>query len=343
MGQRALSAYLSFQIWQTPMTAESSKEVNIQSPLAPFKGDKPEAPSWFDKALQRTPQRSFLDVQGARIETLAWGEIGKPGLLLLHGNRAHADWYSFIAPFFADDFRVVAMSWSGMGGSDWRDTYSIEQMSEEAGAVAMATGLHEGKSKPVVVAHSFGGFPALRYCARAGQKVGGLVLVDCPVMTPEMRKARRGRGPSNTEARPNRVYADLPTALARFRFAPPQACKNLYIADHIARISLKQAPLEGGAGDDAREGWTWRFDPFQWRDLRMENPVPDFQSLQCPVSIVWGAQSLLFDADILAHIARLSPPGTPRIEIPAARHHLMVDQPLAFVTALRGLLANWPR
>ena len=31
------------------------------------------------------------------------------------------------------------------------------------------------------------------------------------------------------------------------------------------------------------------------------------------------------------------------IEIPAARHHLMVDQPLAFVAALRGLLAAWPR
>jgi pimeloyl-ACP methyl ester carboxylesterase len=72
----------------------------------------------------------------------------------------------------------------------------------------------------------------------------------------------------------------------------------------------------------------------------MENPVPDFQSLQCPVSIVWGSQSLLFDADVLAYIASLSPPNTPRIEIPAARHHLMVDQPLAFVTALRGLFAG---
>jgi hypothetical protein len=28
--------------------------------------------------------------------------------------------------------------------------------------------------------------------------------------------------------------------------------------------------------------------------------------------------------------------------IPDADHHLMVDQPLAFVAALRGLLAGWP-
>lgn len=321
------------------MSELSPKELNIQSPLAPFKGEKPEAPGWFHRALQRTPERSLTPAHGARIETLTWGEIGKPGLLLLHGNRAHADWWSFIAPFFADEYRVVAMSWSGMGGSDWRDSYSIELLSEEVGAVAAATGLFESRLKPVVVAHSFGGFPALRYSARAGRQVGGLVMVDCPVMPPEMRKARRRQGPADVAPRASRVYRDLPTALARFRFAPPQVCKNLYIADHIARGSLKTAPMDDGSGG---EGHTWRFDPFQWRDMRMEDPVPDFQSLQCPVSIVWGAQSMLFDAGILTYLASLAPAGSPRIEIPAARHHLMVDQPLAFVTALRGLLAAWP-
>jgi hypothetical protein len=33
--------------------------------------------------------------------------------LLLHGNGAHADWWSFIAPYLANNFRVAAMSWSG--------------------------------------------------------------------------------------------------------------------------------------------------------------------------------------------------------------------------------------
>jgi len=323
------------------VTEPTSKELNIQAPLAAFKGEKPEAPRWFDQALQRTPQRSWTEVDGARIETLTWGEVGKPGLLLLHGNRAHADWWSFIAPFFADDFRVAALSWSGMGGSDWRESYSIDQLAQEVGAVAAATGLRDTGAKPVVVAHSFGGFPALRYAARSGTQLGGLVMVDSPILSPEMRKARRRPGPSGqVEPRPNRVYADLPEALARFRFAPPQVCKNLYIADHIARTSLKPVPREDGQG---RAGWTWRFDPFQWRDMRMENPVPDFSTLQCPVSVMWGSHSLLFDAEVLAYVASLTPTGSPRIEIPAARHHLMVDQPLAFVAALRGLLSAWPR
>jgi pimeloyl-ACP methyl ester carboxylesterase len=35
-------------------------------------------------------------------------------------------------------------------------------------------------------------------------------------------------------------------------------------------------------------------------------------------------------------------PGAPYIEIPEADHHVMIDQPLAFVAALRALLAAWP-
>jgi pimeloyl-ACP methyl ester carboxylesterase len=35
-------------------------------------------------------------------------------------------------------------------------------------------------------------------------------------------------------------------------------------------------------------------------------------------------------------------PTAPVVIIPEAEHHVMIDQPLAFVTALRGLLAGWP-
>ena len=36
-------------------------------------------------------------------------------------------------------------------------------------------------------------------------------------------------------------------------------------------------------------------------------------------------------------------PGSPYVEIPEAEHHVMIDQPLAYVAALRALLAAWPR
>jgi hypothetical protein len=33
--------------------------------------------------------------------------------------------------------------------------------------------------------------------------------------------------------------------------------------------------------------------------------------------------------------------NAPVVEIPAAHHHLILDQPLAFIAALRALLADW--
>lgn len=304
---------------------------NKRAPLAFLAGAEPPRPAWFDAALAQAPQRTTVDAQGVAIETLVWGEPGRPGVLLLHGNRAHADWWSFIAPFLAADYRVVALSWSGMGGSGWRDTYSFDTLIDEIDAVAEATGLFEAPRKPVVVAHSFGAFVALRYAAVRGERLGGVVTIDMP-----MHKRDRSREPRDGEEpmRDNAVYADLAAALARYRFAPLQPCENLFIADHIARLSLK--PAEGG-------GVTWRFDPYFWRDLRLGSPAQDMMTSRCPVAVMWGADSVLIDREMMKRVREKYPAGVPWIEIPAAGHHVLVDQPLALVAALRGLLSSWPR
>ena len=36
-------------------------------------------------------------------------------------------------------------------------------------------------------------------------------------------------------------------------------------------------------------------------------------------------------------------PRAPVVEVPEARHHVMLDQPLAFVAALRLLFESWSR
>ncbi|CAN5314694.1 alpha/beta hydrolase [soil metagenome] len=311
----------------------------IASPLAPFEGAVPPRPAWFEQAIAQAPERSSTEVRGAAIETLAWGERGKPGLLLLHGKMAHADWWSFIAPFFAATHRVAALSWSGMGGSGWRESYGIDAMAEEAMAVMHATGLFESAQKPIVVAHSFGGFASVRCAELHGAQLGGVLTVDMPILSREQLEARRkthGRGVMSQ--RPTKVYASLPEALARFRFAPPQACDNLFIADHIARTSLKQVPLSEGL---ASNGWTWRFDP-RVADALPGNPARSIRNAACPIGAMWGGDSALVDAEVVAYVAGVLPAGSPQIEIPAARHHVMVDEPLAFVGALRGLFAAWP-
>ena len=125
------------------------------APLAAFQGAKPPAPDWFTRALANAPERSFLEVDGAKIETLAWGRRGAPGLILLHGGMAHADWWSFIAPFLATELRVVAPSFSGMGRSDWRAHYDFPTFAREAVEIGRLAGAFEA-GPPIVVGHSFG-------------------------------------------------------------------------------------------------------------------------------------------------------------------------------------------
>ena len=302
-------------------------------PLAPFHGEKPPAPAWFDAALAVNPERSFITVEGARIELLTWGEVGKPGLLLLHGNGSHADWWSFIAPFLAKDYRVAALSWSGMGGSDWRPKYNSELFAAEVFGAIDAGGLEADGRRALVIGHSFGGFQTL-YCAvHHAERLRGVVLLDSTVHPPE----RQWRGPPQRSGK-NRVYEDLPTALARFRLAPPQSCDNPYIADWIGRTSLRQAPLEDGSG----LGWTWKFDPGVWNNITMPPLGELLGQVKCPLALVWGERSKLMDGATLNFMLSELPKDIVRFSIPDANHHVMIDQPLATVAALRGLLANWP-
>ncbi len=186
--------------------------------LGPFNGEKPPAPAWFDTAIAVAPERSRIAVEGAEIELLTWGEVGKPGLLFLHGNGAHADWWSFIAPFFAKDWRVAAISWSGMGGSDWRPAYSAASFAAEIFAAVEAAGLEAGGTKPILVGHSFGGFPTLYCGVEHADRLRGIVMVDSSIQPPE----KRWKGPPSRPDAANRVYPTLEQALSRFRLAPPQ-------------------------------------------------------------------------------------------------------------------------
>ena len=240
----------------------SKRDTSRAPMLAAFDGARPPAPAWFDRAVAVVPARSRVKVAGADIEVLTWGERGKPGLLLLHGGMAHADWWSFIAPYFAATHRVAALSWSGMGGSQWRPAYTIDTYVTEMMAVAEFAGLFEAKVKPLVLAHSFGGFPTMRAARVHGDKLGGVMILDAPVLSPEKRREREANRKAEPPPRDTRIYASQAEALTRFRFSPDQPCENFYIVDWIARNSLRQVKAADGS-----MGWTWKFDPFMWSRL----------------------------------------------------------------------------
>jgi pimeloyl-ACP methyl ester carboxylesterase len=288
----------------------------------------------------------FVKSLGSNLEVLTWGEVGKPGLLLVHGNSAHADWWSFIAPFFAETHRVASMSLAGMGASDWRERYSFTDFADDAEAVARATGLYEGGRKPIYIGHSFGGGQVFFAAVRNPERMHAAIMIDTGFGPPPEELAKRlaqMEAVRNipTVDRPSRVYPTLEAALLRFRLMPPQPAGNPYIADFIARRSLKQVPLEDGSG----MGWTWRFDPNMWAKLDRERAMGGDPTQPAKANIpmvhIYGAKSRIVEHR-KAGAPSPFPPGLVEIEIPDAHHHIMIDQPLALVAALRALLAVWP-
>ncbi len=294
---------------------------------------RPPAPDWFNRAIDRETTSRHLDVDGCRIHYLAWydaaaGGDARPGLLFVHGGGAHANWWRFIAPFFAETHRVAAIDLAGMGDSGPRAAYGADGWAREIGAV-----LGHGKlgPLPVIVGHSFGGFMTMRYGAEHGETLSGAVIVDSPVQDPDDEPLPQPDPPKRSGPR---VYPDHGTALRRFRLMPEQPCENDYITDFIARTSIREV---GG-------GWTWKFDFNVMGSRRFGQPYDaELKALKCRAALIYGSMSAIVSKRTVAYMSSIMGPKAPVVEIPEAYHHVMLDQPLAFVAALRAVLDGWAR
>lgn len=298
------------------------------SPLAALQGKPVPGPAWFASALEQPCDTGTAGRLGTALSWKAWGTHGAPGLILVHGGTAHKGWWDAIGPFLAQEgYRVVAPDLAGMGNSGWRDVYSMDDHAADVMVAAEAGGAFE-IGKPVLAGHSFGGFVTLSAAISVGDKLKAGIILDSPIRP--QTEQREGAPPR----RGGRMYADTTSALARFRLLPDQPCENLWLIDHIARGSLKEA--EGGA--------TWKFDPDLWAKLSWERRDPEkaASSLQCPLAFVRGAQSRLMQPETWDYMRGVFA-NSPFISIPQAKHHLILDQPLAVAGVLQALCEGWAR
>ena len=281
-------------------------------------------PRWFKRAVAASFREGHIDVNGADIHYLDWGSAPCPGLVLVHGGAAHAHWWSYLAPFFAEDWHVVALDLSGHGDSGQRDAYGHDAWAQEVLAVAEDAGF---PGPPVVVGHSLGGMVTIAAASRYGSDLAGAVIVDSPVRRPAPESEEGARG--NAFRTPG-VYPTLEEALTHFILIPPQPAEHDFIIDHIARTSLHETPA----------GWTWKFDPRVFAVV-LEPLREQLATVKCRVALLRGELSVVVPPDTADYMYELMGHNAPVISIPESHHHLMVDQPLAFVAALRTLLGDW--
>jgi pimeloyl-ACP methyl ester carboxylesterase len=283
-------------------------------------GTPPEnsAPGWFARAVSAPCESRFVTVDGTPIHYLTWNahETHKPGVLFAHGFRAHARWWSFIAPFLMSRFRVAAMDFGGMGDSGSRAEYSFDSFTHDMlGVIA-----HAGFDRPILVGHSFGGARVLRTCADHPGLISRAVIIDTHLHFGD-------KPPTMPELHPKKTYPTYQAARERFRLIPPQNRAAPYILDYVAHHSLKQVA----------DGWTWKFDDGP-HSRRHGNAAEVLARIDIPVSYIYGDASAIVSRahahEIVSHLKH----GHGPIAIPESHHHVMLDQPLPLIATLRALL-----
>ena len=300
------------------MKQEMTKYLKVQSP----------SPEWFQTAIADVGESRFVDVQDCDVHYLYWPSKreAQGNLLLVHGGGGHAHWWSFLAPMLAQNLNVAALCLSGMGDSGWRSFYDSDIRVEDMRGVISHAQFH---GPTYVLGHSFGGYMTSRFGQLYGDEVMGIIIADSPIRPPHKRNEDRKRRPRMGN---KRYYSDFEEALKRFRLMPSQPCENEFLVEHIGRTSLK---LDS-------KGWCWKWDGGAMENSRFVEPFHEYlAAATCKKAYLYGEKSKLVDEESLLFIKTLIGDDAPIIGIPEAHHHLMLDQPIAFVTTLRAVLSLW--
>lgn len=262
---------------------------------------------------------TFFTVDGVQLHYHEWGNPTAPSLVLLHGGAAQAHWWDHIAPVLAAQYHVVAPDLRGHGDSSWVSppAYEIEDYVSDVEATLAALHL----VSPVLIGHSLGGFIALSYAARSAKTLSGLIVVDIGFRLKSSRLMRLLRNLSAS------VYQDEADLLRRFQLLPGETMASPALLHHIARTSVQ--PLETG-------GFTLKFD----RATMVRKPCdlfPVLSQITCPTLVLRGSHSQHLSMTTLTDMVHRCPRAR-GFEIPDAGHHVLLDNPTAFLNAVRDFL-----
>lgn len=287
----------------------------------------PDFPDWFIKARDLANGRNgSVEHEGCTIAYQAWGSAGLPPMLMLHGAGASSEWWEATAILLADRFHIVAPSFAGVGRSQWREAYSIEQCVAEAMACARAEGILGPDRRPVCVAHSFGSEAGVRLAIDPDRPISHLVLVDSLM-------GRYGAHNSSFRIRERQFYPSVEDAVGRFSTVPRDDFGPPFLRAHVALQSLERIALDSGAA-----AWAWRADPNVMAKLSCEPVFERIGEALCPIDLVYGGLSSMNSAELREQQAQAVNREAIILGIEEAGHHVLLDRPCELASAIRQLV-----
>lgn len=188
---------------------------------------------------------------------------------------------------------------------------------------------------PTLVGHSAGAQSAVRAAIVHGNKLLGVIAVDgiryAELDKDHAIKALSGPRPS---PRPARVHESRESAIASFRLmpAPLVAIADRYVIDHIAENSVHA--VEGG--------WASKYDTAQGAIITLGMELKDqLNDLACEAAILYGEHTHIADETAEAQIGEATHGRVPVFTLPGSTHYPMIDSPLVFVAAVKGIGLTW--
>ena len=277
-----------------------------------------------DGLLPAAYKSQFVEAGGLRLHYQDYGTAGKPAMLCLHGGAAHAHWFDFIAPGLVAAYRVIALDQRGHGDSEWADppAYSYERYAADLAEVVEKLDLRDF----VLVGHSMGGTVSLEYASTYPGRVGKLIVVDSTLqMTPERVAALRDVG-----SRQGSNYATREEFIARYRLRPAGTSAAPEVMRHLAQNSARQFP-DGT--------WRHKFDRSVYATRETTDGLPRWNHIRIPALLVKAERSQRINPQVYGEVKSRCP-QVQLTEVPHCDHHVTLDNPSGFVSAVKSFLTK---
>jgi 3-oxoadipate enol-lactonase len=245
--------------------------------------------------------------------------MGLPVIFLHAFPLNRSMWKEQISALLNDRrYRLVALDWRGFGESlVGGDISTMEQLTEDVVGLMSVLGIQQA----VLCGLSMGGYVALALLRKYPERVRGLILADTRA------------GADSEEAKANREnMARLVLTKGTGAIADLQIPNLLSASTHQHRPLVEQAVRQmidtampvGVAA--AQRGMAVRFDVH---DL--------LAKITCPTLVIVGEQDVLTPPSV-AHEYAAQIPGSQVVVIPEAGHLSNLEQPEAFLSAMRNFL-----
>jgi|SRR5882672_1594261 len=275
--------------------------------------------------LEPAPYESnFVEVAGLKLHYQDYGTTGKPVMLCVHGGAAHAHWFDFVAGAFTADYHVLGLDQRGHGDSQWANPpdYSYRRFAADLAEFAEKLDLRNF----VLIGHSMGGTVSLEYAATYPGRAGKLIIVDSTVkMTEERVASLRDVG-----SRKGSNYATREEFLARFRLRPAGTSAAPEVLRHLAQNSARQFP-DGT--------WRHKFDRKVYATRETTDGLPRWSHIRVPALLIKAERSQRISPQVLAEVTARCP-QVQFTEVPHCDHHVTLDNPAGFVSAVKSFLTK---